>query len=440
MSYLEDLKLSLVAKDQFRIVPGRQPQADLRLLLDGSVECPYASTWELLYSESKGAPEIRLFDKSGKMSYWFWLGRRGEWAGFGFDRAIATLAQPLGTTPFDWSKFKSRKNYSASADTLTPEELEKYLGQNTGGEMPVQQDVERVGMDSKTAIAMVCCDRPDRFEKFLDSLVIAGGNKYPLYLFADMPRHDAKLPSQKLQVKMAKDRFDNVSVIERTQNWGAGRNLIDAHRQVFDVLNYDKAFFFEDDLILSRGYLSYCEGLMKWATARQDNIWATQGWSRESNDRTFNTRIRATYDELWGYLMTRESWDKVSSTMYSYETTFLPVDDYTKRNRTNIESWLRTLIRKNVDKLPQGEIVPQRSTRELWRINLYSGLSDDTGIRTGQDGVIITLMDLLGLIRLCPEKTRAIHPDVESKLPPADVVSADENRRRFTLKEEAVEV
>ncbi len=126
------------------------------------------------------------------------------------------------------------------------------------------------------------------------------------------------------------EHFPDAQVILRDANFGCGRNIIDARRHLFDILEYKQVFVIEDDMILSSSYLQYCLNLMMWANSNYSNIGVVQGWNKcfySSAEKQKHLReVHPTVTNWWGYLMDSQCWNSIRDEIYEYEKQWLPPD------------------------------------------------------------------------------------------------------------------
>jgi hypothetical protein len=86
-----------------------------------------------------------------------------------------------------------------------------------------------------------------------------------LFIALDYPLHESHWPGYRRIVEYIRqiDGFASVTVIQRTENYGARRNYMDMRRQVFDA--YDRVIMCEDDNEMSPCFLDYVnQGLQRF--------------------------------------------------------------------------------------------------------------------------------------------------------------------------------
>jgi hypothetical protein len=279
------------------------------------------------------------------------------------------------------------------------------------GEVPPPPQQQRINLQRKlnlqkltgdTAVALVAFNRPAYFEEVLKALSPQVQQK-PVYAFLDRPVEDGQIGMQKIQSDMVLKYIPNAVIVNREVNYGCGLNIIDVREQLFSM--YEKVFVFEDDMVPSKNYVEYCEKLLEWATEEYSNVGAVQGWARcflsESSKKTQNSKIQITYDNAWGYLMTRECWEAMRPRFFDY-VSFLDDRRYEQRDNMKISRWQANFKQMNFS--PKGEkSVPMDKVSSLAERNMLDGLP------TGQDGTTYLLMRNAGYVRLASVVNRGLY-------------------------------
>jgi len=260
------------------------------------------------------------------------------------------------------------------------------------------------------AIALIACNRPDYFKKVVQALAknkVDGKSvtSWPTVLFIDKP-YDAEHEHYKIddQVLEFKKTFPRGAIVQRPVHYGCGRNIIDARRQLFDNVGFDRVYVFEDDLVPSPQYIQLCENIWEWADrCGYGDVGAVQGWewcelSNLGRERYLNY-VRATMSNWWGYSMSKQCWDDISPLIYKYEEQFLfglyggrPHKAILKR----FKEWS-----DNVEVSSDITDYPLQADFNKWRTRYVSGPP------TGQDGVTMLTMDYRGWRRLAPVVNRS---------------------------------
>ena len=257
-------------------------------------------------------------------------------------------------------------------------------------------------LSSSTAIAVIASDRPDYFKQVVQCLrATPEAEQMPVFFFLDRSQ---EVLTDRQEREIIEARFPYFKVIRRPINFGCGRNLIDVRRQLFDHLGYERAFILEDDLVFSPQYLTLCTQLLDWAEANYSNVGVVQAWTdcklSDSEKLLKLDQVEGTFVNLWGYLITRQCWKTIRSTLYTYEAAFLR-DEYHKRPHALIKKWAKSRLPLNRDRMKGRSPFP---IDEKWRANRDHFFSH---LPAGQDGITALALRRKGWIQLTTTVNRA---------------------------------
>lgn len=250
------------------------------------------------------------------------------------------------------------------------------------------------------AIVIMGCDRPDYLKQVIEGLKKSDLSNYDVYLFLDKPKDPARFRLTETQEKLGiSDR-----IVKFPVNFGCGRAIIDARRQIFDRMGYTKAFFFEDDMVPAPGYVQFCEALLKWGQKHYNNVGAVQGWTKclmsKEEKAKLERQVYVTFTNWWGYLTTREAWNEVKDFIYVYRDKFL-LGDYKTRPTPAILQYFKPFANGNF-KASDGGVIPDDNSLKHRRVLFDS-------IPSGQDGATWIAYDKAGLVRLAPVVNRGLY-------------------------------
>lgn len=132
-------------------------------------------------------------------------------------------------------------------------------------------------------------------------------------------------------------RFPKGQVMASPDNIGICENFLRAEHYVFEVMNADCAFFFEDDLQLGRHYLESLEKIRAWADETRDvayfscygDYYSSADWRLE-HEREFSPM-----DHLWGFGLFKRKWQSLRSFLQPYYDVTLG-SDYNRRDHQAI--------------------------------------------------------------------------------------------------------
>ena len=196
----------------------------------------------------------------------------------------------------------------------------------------------------KTAILLIGFNRVDYFDQTLTSLEQnKAAYECDVHIYLD---GGPKSNHPDIQRRIETSSFTNIVVVARTENWGIGRHLIDARRELFDEQGYDRVLLFEDDMVLAPTYVETVLNIMDWAQQYNDigtvMAYTINGDPLEQQKGQLNQLI-PTNRHFWGYGMERSVWSEIKTTLYDFEQRYLTDVSYAHRAHRSIR-W--NLIRK----------------------------------------------------------------------------------------------
>jgi len=185
-----------------------------------------------------------------------------------------------------------------------------------------------ISHNKKTAIIVIAFNRPDYFSKVLDSISKnKEAEELPVFFYLDGgPFATIK---ENIEIIKSYENIKNKFLICRDGNVGCSKNIIDARRFVFDKLDFELAFIFEDDLVISDNYIRLLLNAYDNLSKKYDNIGMMQGWNlnRQANAVDPTVEKLSSFEcvgatHLWGYLMPQKAWNHIKENMYKYEKIF----------------------------------------------------------------------------------------------------------------------
>lgn len=403
---------NLVATQHFTFIPAvkgvnaQNPQFLENKRVQGTL---LFDVWELKYSESRRWWELFL-TKDGALVCTLSLVNTGIWRGRDRSNNGTVLLRPREDTVQMWMMLSDPTKF---AKTMKVDDAEPAFHYHEP--LPPQIPWAQYPLDlkasltvpvapvSQTAIALLACDRPDYFKKVVDSCVRNPDfGSYPVFGFFDKPEEVKRESQREEQIDYLLKACPNAVIIKRPRNFGCGRNIIDARRQLFDRLGYRRVFVLEDDMILSSTYFQYVTNLFNWADANYSNVGAVQGWSwckLIAEDRPhYANAVKSTYSNWWGYCLSKRAWDAMSPMIYKYEDLFLG-GEYKLRPHLSIRKWFRMKMERPIAQMGTKPY-PAQPDLKAERKNYF----DEPP--TGQDAVTMHAFELTGMVRLCPVVNR----------------------------------
>ena len=219
----------------------------------------------------------------------------------------------------------------------------------------------------RTAILVIGFKRLSYFQQTLESLERNPESQtLDFYFYLDGGRESRQ---DELIEMINTSSIKNKHIVCRESNYGIGRHLIGARREIFDGLGYDRLILFEDDMILSSSYISTVLKISDWAH-QYDNVGTVMAYNLNTTNREEQLsdldKVIPTNRHFWGYCLTRKVWDDIKHVLYDYEEEYLAGVPYKKRNHRRIRKkymphWMTQPRRKYSGKLleiPEDALTP----------------------------------------------------------------------------------
>lgn len=398
---------------RFTFMPSHANPHTVDFEADGKVNGPPErefDSWALSYMDTRKCHELRLY-KDGGLSCVMHLTGQGLWKGRSVRTGATSVLRPHDAFISKWVLYSNPAKF---ARTLIVDDREPtfYYREALPRQIdwtPYAFDIrEKVRVealpDSQTAIALVACDRPAYFKQVLHTC--AQNPEFmqlPVFGFFDMPEDHRREWQRDEQIQALLEVNPNAVIVKRPRNFGCGRNIIDARRQLFDHLQYRRVFVFEDDMKIAPNYIGFVTNMFNWAQSTYTNIGAVQGWVRcdaplgSARTPALNL-LKATYSNWWGYCLCKEAWDSMKDDVYTYEKLFLG-GEYKYRPHLSIKSWFRMKLERSLAPVGARPYSLPHAV-QLERSNYFQEPP------TGQDAVTMHTFETHGWIRLCPVVNR----------------------------------
>jgi hypothetical protein len=404
MNIQEEVVKEVVRTKDFEIVPARSEPRTLSFVGPDKVNDSLnrIDRWDVVYDDKKKMPTLRLWKGSNGVAF-LYLDSTGIFRGRERDSNGNCLLRPL---PLDANRWKMLGNPSKFMARIKPDESEEGfiykepLPAPFNWE-PYEFDLSKENFSaptSDTAIALVTWNRPQYFSQVVHGLALNKEiGKLPVFCFMDKPTLDVEKATVEAQRRILLDQIPHAIPIIRPINFGCGRNIIDARRQLFDKLHFKRAFIFEDDMIPSYNYLEFVTNMMNWAEENYSDVGTVQGWNicGFSQEEKYRRRrdVTASFTNRWGYLQRKDAWDCVKAEMYTYEKLFLFAQYYHQRPHRSIQHWFQIKTGKTPVNRGDKKFPISSNSKAHWSSLLKS-------MPTGQDGVSMVLDHVHGWKRL----------------------------------------
>jgi hypothetical protein len=189
-------------------------------------------------------------------------------------------------------------------------------------------------------IAILSFDRPQYLDAVLISLKAQTKPIDRIILFQDGP----KSASTNHCVQLFQTQFPQGVVRQSAVNLGVARNFDRAERYMFEELNTEAAYFFEDDMILSPHYLAMLDRLTDFALAEDKVAYVAAYGKRQSKlveQRVHQNEI-IRMDNKWGFALTRRQWTAQRGILAAY-LDIVALCDYQYRDNQAIWAYHQTL-------------------------------------------------------------------------------------------------
>ena len=163
----------------------------------------------------------------------------------------------------------------------------------------------------------------------------------------------------------------------RPENYGIGRHLIGARRDLFEVKGYDRVLLIEDDVLPGPRFISTTLALADWAE-RYDDVGTVQVWNHTtlSEPDLIDSMdvVVPTNGHFFTYCMGKRVWNRIQSILTYYEEVYLRDVAYAKKDWRGIRKHLikpiakrpRAMIRGTTLDL-RGAEIPHPSQRRACR-------------------------------------------------------------------------
>ncbi|MCX5774205.1 MAG: glycosyltransferase [Fusobacteria bacterium] len=171
-----------------------------------------------------------------------------------------------------------------------------------------------------TPIAIFTYNRMQHIEKLLISLKKNREfDKSEIYIFSDGGKNDEdwKSVNQVRNFIKSNYNFSNIQLLERTENYGLAKSIIEGITKIFD--KYESVIALEDDLIVSSDFIEYMNKALCFYQS-DERVWSISGYSP-------TLKIPRNYDKelyliprasSWGWGTWRDRWKKCQWNSQTY--------------------------------------------------------------------------------------------------------------------------
>lgn len=261
----------------------------------------------------------------------------------------------------------------------------------------------------KTAIFTASFNRPDLMQELLSGLAknIDDLEEIDVHHYVD---GGPKAKQSEIEAIIKESGVPYSSIVLREENYGVGRNLIGARRDLFDVHGYKRVILIEDDLIPGPNFIKTTLSLADWARAYADigmvQVWNLPQQSVSENDLDV---VVPTHEHFYTYCIDVEVWNEIKETLYEYERRYLEGVSYAKKD------W--RAIRKRFMKPRYSKLRVIRQGKTLLGAEHPHpppfGPRLKRTVPTGQDAITALALWEKGFVRLATLAPRAVMKGVD---------------------------
>ena len=261
----------------------------------------------------------------------------------------------------------------------------------------------------KTALFTVSFNRPDLMQELLQGLAINADDLDGIDVFHYV---DGGPKSKQDEIKsiIEQSEMPCTSIVLREENYGVGRNLIGARRDLFDVHGYERVLLIEDDLIPGPNFIKTTLALADWAS-QYDDVGMVQVWNlpKQSVSEQDLDVVVPTHEHFYTYCIDVDVWEEIKHTLYEYERTYLEGVSYADKDWRGIRKRFmkpryskKRVLREGKQLFSEDVIHPPPFGPRLKRT-----------VPTGQDAITALALWEKGFIRLATLAPRAIMKGVD---------------------------
>ena len=259
----------------------------------------------------------------------------------------------------------------------------------------------------KTALACFGFGRPEFYQRMLKSVGNCSeiiNQEIDVFHFLDGGEGSMQ---QDLKSVIEKSGTPYKEIIAREGNYGVGRQLISARRELLDIRSYDRMIMMEDDIEVGKTYFSAILSLSDWAQDYEDvgtvQVWNVQSGSKEDLSNRMGELV-LTNRHFVTYCLSKKVWDKIKPIIYEYEQKYLLKKDYLKRPHYRIRYFMSRQIRKGVQKQSGNLLNPPKQA-----ISHPFPKIDWRRSPTSQDAITSLALHNAGLVRITTLVPRAFY-------------------------------
>ena len=261
----------------------------------------------------------------------------------------------------------------------------------------------------RTALFTASFNRPDLMRELLEGLAKnhADLEHIDIIHYVD---GGPKSKQSEIQSIIEQSGVPYSSIVLREENYGVGRNIIGARRDLFDIQGYERVILIEDDLIPGPNFITTTLALADWARQYND-VGMVQVWNLPKQPITEDDLdvVVPTHEHFYTYCIDVEVWDEIKQTLYDYEQAYLEGVAYADKDWRGIRKRFmkpryskHRVVRKGLNLLPADSNHPAPFGPRLKR-----------NVPTSQDAITALALWEKGFVRIATLAPRAVMKGVD---------------------------
>lgn len=276
-------------------------------------------------------------------------------------------------------------------------------------------------INKKTAVAVFCYNRPQYFNQAVKSIERnPESSTLPFFFFLDGGPESRQEDYVKI---IDSSKIKEKYIIRRTENYGIGKNIIDAKRFLFEFCNFETLVLTEEDIQINDTFFNLLFKVHAWAHEKYDNIGTVQCWNElcllSPMQKIDSINILKQTSPWWSgvcYTQTKKVWSDISPILYYYEKKFIDTvgTDLKARSKPSIGPFADQ-IKVWLKKLKNNKQINKNYRSRLLKFNdknaklIINHLNSSKSLQGNQDCVNSIVLWFKGYVRLQTVVNHCLH-------------------------------